>query len=120
MGAAGVKVRQSVCPFISVRAWVRGVLTPALRASVWYNATTTIGLGGILATPDASWGARAVPISQIAPLALPELAVLIALADLGRLDPDRTAIYLALLDEMVASADVAGLAAVAAARERIK
>ena len=26
----------------------------ALRASLWYNATITIGLGGILATPDAS------------------------------------------------------------------
>ena len=75
---------------------------------------------GLLATPDASWGARADPISQIAPLALPELAVLIALADLGRLDPDRTAIYLALLDEMVASADVEGLAAVAAAVGRLK
>ena len=25
----------------------------ALRASIWYNATTTIGVGGILATPDA-------------------------------------------------------------------
>ncbi|MBU4433000.1 MAG: glycosyltransferase family 39 protein, partial [Alphaproteobacteria bacterium] len=25
----------------------------ALRSAVWYNATTTIGLGGILATPDA-------------------------------------------------------------------
>jgi 4-amino-4-deoxy-L-arabinose transferase-like glycosyltransferase len=27
--------------------------TTAFRASVWYNATTTIGVGGILATPDA-------------------------------------------------------------------
>jgi 4-amino-4-deoxy-L-arabinose transferase-like glycosyltransferase len=25
----------------------------ALRSAIWYNATTTIGLGGILATPDA-------------------------------------------------------------------
>lgn len=30
-----------------------GSKATALRASIWYNATITIGLGGILATPDA-------------------------------------------------------------------
>ncbi|MDI1364577.1 MAG: glycosyltransferase family 39 protein, partial [bacterium] len=43
----------ATCFVASLASTLGASPSTALRSAVWYNATTTIGLGGILATPDA-------------------------------------------------------------------